>query len=51
MNCQSCEEPFEPKTTWQKFCSEVCRKRVWNKGHCRVCGAQMLCPKCKSNHE
>jgi hypothetical protein len=25
MSCQFCESPFEPKTTWQVYCSDKCR--------------------------
>lgn len=27
--CSQCQQPFEPKKSWQRFCSEVCHDAYW----------------------
>jgi hypothetical protein len=45
-NCGYCHEGFKPKTTWQTFCSDKCRKLgfreqdVW-KGTCPNCHTEI----------
>lgn len=33
MTCPICGESFEPRTSWQKYCSAECRRRGYRLGN------------------
>jgi hypothetical protein len=35
-DCERCGKSFEQKRVWQKYCSQVCRQKVWAEDHPRA---------------